>query len=136
MLKVIPRDNRRIPSKQPLTFPNKITENYTHIPWGVPKLNDNIYKLNSSSNIILKRHEGYACGYNRTIYKTTNNGDIWNLLNTDSIPWGSDLNTAVFFDGFNGFVASNGHQWRTNDGGVNWLPDTATGWKSYKLKSS
>ncbi len=65
LLEPIPSDDKRTTTKQSLTFPSKITENYTHIPWGVPKLKNNKYKIKSSSNIILKRYEGYACGYNR-----------------------------------------------------------------------
>lgn len=48
-----------------LKFPDKITGNHTHIPWGIPKLNNNSYKTESRSNIVLKKYIGYACGYNR-----------------------------------------------------------------------
>ena len=54
--------------KRALSFPNKINDYYIHIPWGIPKLKNEIYKLNSSpemSNIVLKKYKGYACGYNR-----------------------------------------------------------------------
>ena len=42
LLEPIPSDDKRTTTKQSLTFPSKITENYTHIPWGVPKLKNKV----------------------------------------------------------------------------------------------
>lgn len=60
----------------------------------------------------------YAVGYSSSIYKSTNGGDNWTLLDSH----GTDINLGVYFkDGLNGvYAGEEGDLYVTHDGGTTW----------------
>lgn len=67
---------------------------------------------------------GYAVGEPKLIAKTTDGGDTWNVLNTDSIPNGGQILRSVYFTSTDtGYICTADQGWyfgKTVDGGVTW----------------
>ncbi|XOV66100.1 MAG: T9SS type A sorting domain-containing protein [Fluviicola sp.] len=75
---------------------------------------DNLEFPNSSTGYILMTDTNHIS----YLFKTTNHGNNWNLLLSDSI---NRLNSMSFPDSLNGYLcASNGATLKTTDGGSNW----------------
>ena len=84
-------------------------------PW--PQGND----LNCVS--MVSADTAFAVGHHGTILKTTNHGESWEFIVTDSI---ANFSYVKFFDAQNGCILDDyGLQLKTTDGGTTWETITA-----------
>ncbi|MBP9123295.1 MAG: hypothetical protein KBF60_09110 [Ignavibacteriaceae bacterium] len=81
--------------------------------------NTRLTALGDSFQWIKLFEDGTGYTSNRNLYKTTDHGNTWNLIGA----YYFFISQIVFYDSNNGFiVGNNGKVFRTNDGGITFLP--------------